>query len=465
MHRTSLLALAAAAANDALITVTTECDRPTTTLRVTLPLPVSSEGAPSAASSSLASSNSTTTSTSTTTVFPTSFRTGSGSVSASASASSSALMSGSGSVSAFSSSSPVATSSAVGGGGSGGPGTPYPYLDGMCGADAGGQTCFGNELGRCCSKWGFCGNDDPWCGDGCQPGFGNCSATSTNPSRPPMSSLYPEAACGAWAGNQTCFGNVVGSCCSQWGYCGIGDPWCGAGCQSEFGDCDSISSVSSSSPPTGTADPASSGSAGISASSTPSGLPFPDGACGPTYGGLTCANSTCCSEWGFCGVGDGYCGTGCQAAYGQCNGGSQSSAAGSSVSVSISMTSSPIIPTPSSTGAGGTSPSAFTVSPPSSSASSFPDGACGAQAGGQTCLNAPSGRCCSQYGYCGAGDDFCGTGCQSAYGNCNAVNASSSSPHSRDGSEQQHFRFDHIPRLFNVTISGPFFVCPRDNLP
>jgi len=35
---------------------------------------------------------------------------------------------------------------------------------------------------------------------------------------------------------------------------------------------------------------------------------------------------------------------------------------------------------------------------------------CGSQAGGVTCSN---NQCCSQYGYCGLGGDYCGTGCQS----------------------------------------------------
>ncbi|KAK7607100.1 hypothetical protein JOL62DRAFT_284220 [Phyllosticta paracitricarpa] len=198
MHiRTTLIAFAAAA-NAAVVTVTKDCDKPTTTVRITLPLP--SETLPPLSSSLTAvssASDNTTTTTTTTTLFPTSFRSRSASLSTSVSVS--ATSSGSGS-------------------GSGDDNDPYPYLDGACGANFDGKTCFGNELGRCCSKWGFCGNDDPWCGDGCQPEYGNCSATSTNPPRPPTSSLYPEAACGAWAGGQTCFGNVVGSCCSQWGY-------------------------------------------------------------------------------------------------------------------------------------------------------------------------------------------------------------------------------------------------------
>lgn len=35
---------------------------------------------------------------------------------------------------------------------------------------------------------------------------------------------------------------------------------------------------------------------------------------------------------------------------------------------------------------------------------------CGSQAGGAVCAN---DYCCSQYGYCGLGGDYCGSGCQS----------------------------------------------------
>ncbi|CAL4997778.1 unnamed protein product [Urochloa decumbens] len=35
---------------------------------------------------------------------------------------------------------------------------------------------------------------------------------------------------------------------------------------------------------------------------------------------------------------------------------------------------------------------------------------CGSEAGGAICSN---NLCCSQYGYCGLGGDYCGTGCQS----------------------------------------------------
>ncbi|KAI1800026.1 carbohydrate-binding module family 18 protein [Daldinia bambusicola] len=44
------------------------------------------------------------------------------------------------------------------------------------------------------------------------------------------------------------------------------------------------------------------------------------------------------------------------------------------------------------------------------------DGTCGADAG----KKCPAGTCCSQYGSCGSTAEYCGMGCQAAYGNCTA---------------------------------------------
>jgi hypothetical protein len=41
---------------------------------------------------------------------------------------------------------------------------------------------------------------------------------------------------------------------------------------------------------------------------------------------------------------------------------------------------------------------------------------CGAGIGSCT-----GGLCCSQWGYCGSTDEFCGVGCQSAFGSCTST--------------------------------------------
>ncbi|CCD54857.1 carbohydrate-Binding Module family 18 protein [Botrytis cinerea T4] len=56
-------------------------------------------------------------------------------------------------------------------------------VDGLCSA---GKTCTGSGFGPCCSREGFCGIGDAWCGTGCQPGFGSCGSTlnSTSTANP-----------------------------------------------------------------------------------------------------------------------------------------------------------------------------------------------------------------------------------------------------------------------------------------
>ncbi|KAH9904865.1 hypothetical protein F4778DRAFT_780038 [Xylariomycetidae sp. FL2044] len=46
-----------------------------------------------------------------------------------------------------------------------------------------------------------------------------------------------------------------------------------------------------------------------------------------------------------------------------------------------------------------------------------PEGACG---NGFTCIGGVWGECCSQHGWCGSTTDYCDTGCQSDFGNCNS---------------------------------------------
>ncbi|KAK3298731.1 uncharacterized protein B0H64DRAFT_371181 [Chaetomium fimeti] len=77
-------------------------------------------------------------------------------------------------------------------------------------------------------------------------------------------------------------------------------------------------------------------------------------------GECPCAPGLCCSQWGYCGTGPDFCG-------------------GTSV----------IIPPPT-----------FVSSRPQPTTSPGGGGAC---AGG-----CPAGMCCSQWGYCGTGPEYCG---------------------------------------------------------
>jgi hypothetical protein len=54
------------------------------------------------------------------------------------------------------------------------------------------------------------------------------------------------------------------------------------------------------------------------------------------------------------------------------------------------------------------------VSPSPSNTPNF-NGLCGPTNGNAVC---PSGLCCSQWGYCDTGVDFCGAGCQPKFGTC-----------------------------------------------
>ncbi|OUM59851.1 carbohydrate-binding module family 18 protein, partial [Piromyces sp. E2] len=95
--------------------------------------------------------------------------------------------------------------------------------DGRCGAKFGNTSC---PDGKCCSKYGWCGTSSSHCDAGCQSEFGVCYGashpTSTN------------GKCGADNGNTSCPNN---QCCSKYGWCGTDDQYCGTGCQAEFGAC------------------------------------------------------------------------------------------------------------------------------------------------------------------------------------------------------------------------------------
>jgi hypothetical protein len=107
-----------------------------------------------------------------------------------------------------------------------------------------------------------------------------------------------------------------------------------------------------------------------------------NGICGASHS-LVCTGSVfgdCCSVHGWCGSAPEYCSpmNGCQVDYGTC--------------IADTLDSSGLV-----------------VSQ---------DGSCG---NGKTCLGSALGNCCSSNGWCGGSGDYCGTGCQAAFGSCVAV--------------------------------------------
>ncbi|KAK3135697.1 hypothetical protein QOZ80_5BG0422350 [Eleusine coracana subsp. coracana] len=91
----------------------------------------------------------------------------------------------------------------------------------QCGAQAGGALC---ADGLCCSQFGYCGVTSDYCGRGCQ------SQCSVSGRRSGYAAPVRAPQCGAQAGGALC---PNGLCCSQFGYCGVTNDYCGAGCQSQ----------------------------------------------------------------------------------------------------------------------------------------------------------------------------------------------------------------------------------------
>ncbi|ORY32207.1 hypothetical protein LY90DRAFT_423181, partial [Neocallimastix californiae] len=103
----------------------------------------------------------------------------------------------------------------------------------------------------CCSKKGYCGTTNDFCGTGCQLEYGHCaplnSKISTNGKCGHTNSLkcpndLTVSVTGQTSSDGRC-GFVNGyscpknQCCSQYGYCGTTTKYCGAGCDKHFGKC------------------------------------------------------------------------------------------------------------------------------------------------------------------------------------------------------------------------------------
>lgn len=57
--------------------------------------------------------------------------------------------------------------------------TPLTLQTSDDGSCGSGVTCVGSSYGQCCSEHGFCGNGDAYCGVGCQAEFGLCGSPAS----------------------------------------------------------------------------------------------------------------------------------------------------------------------------------------------------------------------------------------------------------------------------------------------
>ncbi|KAF1919428.1 hypothetical protein BDU57DRAFT_469463 [Ampelomyces quisqualis] len=173
-------------------------------------------------------------------------------------------------------------------------------------------------------------------------------------------SVTRDATCGGSKG-LTCLGSKWGNCCSNNGWCGSTEAYCGTGCQSKFGACRVNPASSRIVAPSPSAIVVSSSRA-APISSTPSQLVSTNARCGSKFGGQTCQGSkwgNCCSQYSYCGSTIGYCDAAtCQKGFGQCNGEASSaqmlstfttytSRSASSLSEVPSVSSSSLVNTPS----------------------------------------------------------------------------------------------------------------------
>jgi len=254
-----------------------------------------------------------------------------------------------------------------------------------------------------------------------------------------------------------------GKCCSKYGYCGTSDSYCGSGCQSEFGTCHgSNSTKKTSNTKSSKKSSTKKTTTTITTITTIGSLPTSaNGKCGKAYG--VCPSGKCCSKYGYCGTSNDHCKVdrGCKSEFGICEGTSESTSelnntlttvsstvsttastiASTTVPTTVTTTDSTTVPTTITTANSTTIPTTVTttVTPPTSTENkSLPtstNGKCGSNYG--VC---PSDLCCSKYGYCGTSDDHCKVdkGCKSEFGICKTTNESTSTdtgslPISTDG--------------------------------
>ncbi|KAK0654839.1 hypothetical protein B0T16DRAFT_486562 [Cercophora newfieldiana] len=305
-----------------------------------------------------------------------------------------------------------------------------------------GAAC-GPQAGRCaadlcCSDYGFCGDSVDHCAPlfDCQPAYGVCGwprapATTAAPPPPPTTSAPPPPPTTTSTSTSTVVTTSIVS---------LPPP----------------TTVPVITPPTTTSRPVvvpPTSTGPILQPTSVNGLRITtNGQCG---NGTICVGASnfgpCCSQFFWCGSSLDFCGAGCKSEFGACLGipGQPGIPAANQTSVVVApptvVTSVVVPPTvvistsivslpppttsvvPPTTSAPPPPPTTTTSAPPpppTTTAVQLPpgmrsstDGKCGS---GVTCLGSTFGRCCSQFGWCGDGDQFCPpiVGCQAQFGTC-----------------------------------------------
>ena len=257
---------------------------------------------------------------------------------------------------------------------------PTAGSDGKCGPNK--AVC---KKGQCCSSKGYCGTSSAYCGTGCQSEFGECSTKN-------LPKVGENKKCGV--GIATC---EEGLCCSYKGYCGKTNAHCGTGCKTEFGRC------------------------GIPKENLPK--VGNNEKCGKNV--ATCEEGLCCSSKGYCGKTNAHCGTGCQSEFGKCGINTTTTTKASTTTKKTTTTKASTTTTTKTTTTRTTTKTTTTNTPTPTTTkttttmtstkplSTSTNGKCGPGYG--VC---PNNYCCSQYGYCGTSDMYCGYGCDKEYGVC-----------------------------------------------
>jgi len=71
---------------------------------------------------------------------------------------------------------------------------------------------------KCCSQFGFCGCGDPYCGEGCIDNCNGCRRGNAHTMLTGIGECSPSNPC------------QDDKCCSQFGFCGCGEKYCEEGC-------------------------------------------------------------------------------------------------------------------------------------------------------------------------------------------------------------------------------------------